>query len=182
VAGEQSHPQPQPQPQPARPAETHQPGQFYEGVGAARQQRTDALRTIDTVIRSTAVSGSVVLSPLTNAKVAQALTSLRRVNREKFAEKRLQHFMSTPDVIELFAQLVAMKFNEGMIKHSSRYQGEAVLPRERNDIMETCALINAELVFDERAQFFRYATSEESERMAKEAFRKRRMTKANMAK
>jgi hypothetical protein len=156
-------------------------GQFsVNELGEPQRRRLQQLRDIDSLMGTAAVSGKTILTPLTESKIGEALASLRESDYDKFYQKKKEHFMGSEETIHMFAQLVALKFEEGMIKHSSRYQGEVVLPRERQDIKDKCYAIKTQLVFDTPTNVFRMRTPHERLEMTREVFNQRRRMKTDM--
>lgn len=134
---------------------------FEENSANSGRMRIVQGKYLEDVMRSANVTGKSILSDHTVTRVNQALGLLRSVDYQMFNGKTLEHMIRDEQVMSQFAELVAMCFTEGMIKHSSRYMSDATLPREKREMNQKALDIKIMSIFDSSINGFRSATSSE---------------------
>lgn len=139
-----------------------QVGQFaVNELSEARRRDLDYKRKVDAVLNTTGVTGMSLLTPVMRAGIADALSSLRNFDMNKFENADFEHFLAGKIAMELFAKLVALQIQHLQMDKQTKYNKVVDMQRLRVRIREKCHEIYVTLIYNEREQGFVKSTSQQ---------------------
>jgi hypothetical protein len=109
--------------------------------------KTQHLKYVESVMRSTNVSGVAIFSDVTDSKIQEALSNLNFSEGGFFENVTLDAFVNNDDSMEIFARYVVSIFFIDYISSMTRYQSDATLPRAKKSSIDILDQITKHFVF-----------------------------------